>query len=454
MCPQPCTAGLALIYGRQGMKRNSYLWHMLLSIGTRLAMVAIRLLRNVLLARLLGPADRGLFALLSTLPDLIAAVTSGGLNTALGYEAARQRPMGLLLAQVLVYGCLLALLLTVIGLAVMTGVGSEWDISQQLGPFAWLLLLAVPLTVLKSGLLTLLNADGRVGAFNVLRLLESLVPLLLFVGLWLIWRDHVLSAALASWIAGTLLVVLVGWCWLARFHQLKLRWQSKDQGELLRYSAQSHPGVLSQQLMLRSDYLFIGALLDPTALGLYAMASAAAELLLIIPEAVTTPLMKRLLQQGEGIERLTPLALRITATVMLCACLGMAAIGHWLIVTLFGEAYGPAYTALLALLPGLFGLCYASILRLDLLGKQRPGALSLLLAGGAILNLLLNALLIPAMGIVGAGLASSIAYLAVSLAMLVMYCKLSGVAWYRTLVVLPEDIAHLKQLIRPKAGAC
>jgi O-antigen/teichoic acid export membrane protein len=106
------------------------------------------------------------------------------------------------------------------------------------------------------------------------------------------------------------------------------------------------------------------------------------------------------------------------------------------------------------LLPGLFGLCYASILRLDLLGKQRPGALSLLLAGGAILNLLLNALLIPAMGIVGAGLASSIAYLAVSLAMLVMYCKLSGVAWYRTLVVLPEDIAHLKQLIRPKAGAC
>jgi O-antigen/teichoic acid export membrane protein len=132
----------------------------------------------------------------------------------------------------------------------------------------------------------------------------------------------------------------------------------------------------------------------------------------------------------------------------------MAAIGHWLIVTLFGEAYGPAYTALLALLPGLFGLCYASILRLDLLGKQRPGALSLLLAGGAILNLLLNALLIPAMGIVGAGLASSIAYLAVSLAMLVMYCKLSGVAWYRTLVVLPEDIAHLKQLIRPKAGAC
>ncbi|CAI8830952.1 Polysaccharide biosynthesis protein [Pseudomonas chlororaphis] len=436
------------------MKRNGYVWHLLLSMGTRLAMIAIRLLRNVLLARLLGPADRGLFALLSALPDLIAALTSGGLNTAVGYEAARQRPMGLLLTQILVYGCLLAGTLTVIGLLLMNSLGQDWSITTQLGPFAWLLLLAVPLTVLKSGLLTLHNADGRVGAFNGLRLLESLVPLLLFVVLWWLWRDQALSAALAGWLGGTLLVVLAGWYWLGRYHRLRLRWQPGEQGKLLRYSAQSHPGVLSQQLMLRCDYLFIGALLDPVALGLYAMASAAAELLLIIPEAVTTPLMKRLLQQGEGIERLTPLALRITATVMLGACLGMALVGHWLIISLFGEAYGPAYPALLALLPGLFGLCYASILRLDLLGKQRPGALSWLLGGGALLNLLLNAALIPTLGIVGAGLASSLAYLAVSLAMLVMYCRLSGVAWYRTLLLLPEDLLQLRALLRPREAAC
>ncbi|WP_047286644.1 lipopolysaccharide biosynthesis protein [Pseudomonas protegens] len=432
------------------MKRGGYLWHLALSMGTRLAMIGLRLLRNVLLARLLGPADRGLFALLSTLPDLIAALTSGGLNTAVGYEAARQRPMGLLLTQVLVYGCLLASLLTLAGLALMNTLGSQWELSLQLGDLAWLLLLAVPITVLKSGLLTLHNADGRVEAFNALRLLESLVPLLLFVGLWWIWRDQPLSAALVSWLGGTLLVVVVGWCWLRRFHDLGLRWQAGEQGKLLRYSAQSHPGVLSQQLMLRSDYLFIGALLDPAALGWYAMASAAAELLLIIPEAVTTPLMKRLLQQGSGIEQLTALALRLTATVMLGACLCMALIGQWLIVTLFGADYAPAYGALLALLPGLFGLCYASILRLDLLGKQRPGTLSLLLAGGALLNLALNALLIPSLGIVGAGLASSIAYLAVSLAMLGLYCHLSGVAWYRTLILLPADIVYVRQLLRPK----
>ncbi|WP_460415236.1 lipopolysaccharide biosynthesis protein [Pseudomonas sp. microsymbiont 2] len=434
------------------MNRNSYLRHLALSMGTKLAMIALRLLRNVLLARILGPSERGLFALLSTLPDLISAATSGGLNSAVGYQAAKQRDMGLLLTQVLVYGCLLAGLLTLACVLLVREFGADLQVTVQLGLLAWLLLLAVPMTVLKSGLLTLHNASGGVGAFNALRLCESLAPLLLFLGLFWMWRDDALEAALISWLCGIALVLVLGLWWLRRQHPLALRWDRGGQRELLSYSAKSHPDLLFQQLILRSDYLFIGAMLGSTALGHYAMASAAAELLLIVPEAVTTPLMKRLLQQDAGMEKITPLALRLTATVMLGACLGMALIGHWLIVTLFGAEYAPAYPALLALLPGLLGLCYASILRLDLLGKNRPGTVSLMMGIGAALNLLLNILLIPTWGIVGAAAASSIAYLAVTVAMLVLYCRLSGVPLGQTLIILPSDLAPLRQMLLRRAA--
>ncbi|PYB83366.1 oligosaccharide flippase family protein [Pseudomonas soli] len=434
------------------MNRNSYLRHLALSMGTKLAMIALRLLRNVLLARILGPSERGLFALLSTLPDLISAATSGGLNSAVGYQAAKQRDMGLLLTQVLVYGCLLAGVLTLACVFLVREFGANLEVTMQLGLLAWLLLLAVPMTVLKSGLLTLHNASGGVGAFNALRLTESLAPLLLFLGLFWMWRDEALEAALISWLCGIALVLALGLWWLRRQHPLALRWDRSGQRELLSYSAKSHPDLLFQQLILRSDYLFIGALLGSTALGHYAMASAAAELLLIVPEAVTTPLMKRLLQQDAGMERITPLALRLTATVMLGACLGMALIGHWLIVTLFGADYAPAYPALLALLPGLLGLCYASILRLDLLGKNRPGTVSLMMGAGAALNLVLNIFLIPAWGIVGAAAASSIAYLAVTVTMLVLYCRLSGVPLGQTLIILPADLAPLRQMLQRRAA--
>ncbi|MGG7596998.1 oligosaccharide flippase family protein [Pseudomonas sp. B21-023] len=434
------------------MNRNSYMRHLALSMGTKLAMIALRLLRNVLLARILGPSERGLFALLSTLPDLISAATSGGLNSAVGYQAAKQRDMGLLLTQVLVYGCLLAGVLTLACVFLVREFGANLEVTMQLGLLAWLLLLAVPMTVLKSGLLTLHNASGGVGAFNALRLTESLAPLLLFLGLFWMWRDEALEAALISWLCGIALVLALGLWWLRRQYPLALRWDRSGQRELLSYSAKSHPDLLFQQLILRSDYLFIGALLGSTALGHYAMASAAAELLLIVPEAVTTPLMKRLLQQDAGMERITPLALRLTATVMLGACLGMALIGHWLIVTLFGADYAPAYPALLALLPGLLGLCYASILRLDLLGKNRPGTVSLMMGAGAALNLVLNIFLIPAWGIVGAAAASSIAYLAVTVTMLVLYCRLSGVPLGQTLIILPADLTPLRQMLQRRAA--
>ncbi|MNF38183.1 MULTISPECIES: oligosaccharide flippase family protein [unclassified Pseudomonas] len=432
------------------MTLNQYLKHLALSMGTTVLMIALRLLRNVLLARILGPSERGLFALLSTLPDLISAATSGGLNSAVGFQAAKQRPMGLLLSQVLVFGCLLATMLTLLVVALTREFGGELDITRQLGLLAWLLLMAVPLSVLKSGLLTLHNASGGVVAFNVLRLIESLTPLLLFLALFWMWKSAALEAALISWLAGICLVVAVGWYWLKRDHPLRLQWDRAGQNELLRYSARSHPDLLFQQVILRSDYLLIGALLGSTALGEYAMATAAGELLFIVPEAVTTPLMKRLLQQEQGIERLTPLALRLTATVMIAACVSMALVGEWLIVTLFGEAYQPAYPALLALLPGLLGLCYVSILRLDLLGKNRPGSISLVMGLCALFNLALNLLLIPAYGIVGAAVASSVAYLAVTVALLWLYCRLSGVPVWQTLIILPSDLVPMRQLLMRK----
>ncbi|GAB3379668.1 lipopolysaccharide biosynthesis protein [Azotobacter armeniacus] len=426
------------------MKSNDYIRQLILSVGTKLAMLALRLLRNVLLARILGPADRGLFALLVALPELIGAVTSGGLNTAVGYQAARQHPMGLLLTLMLLYGCLASALATLLGVELLRAFGADLQIMHQLGPFAWLLLLAVPLYVLKSALLTLHNADGQVGAFNGLRLLESLTPLLLFLALFWMWPHAALSAALVSWLVGLGLVVVAGLCLLARYHSIRLAWDPGSQGELLRFGSRSHPDVLFQQILMRADYLLIGLLLDSQALGYYAMATAAAELLFIVPEAVTTPLMKRLLQQGEGIEQLTPLALRLTGTAMLVACLGMALIGEWLIVLLFGSAFRPAYPALLALLPGIFSLCYSSILHLDLLGKERPGTLSVFAGGAAALNLLLAVLLIPHWGIVGASIASSVAYSALALAMLLLYWRVSGIGIGQTLLILPSDLRLLR----------
>ncbi|MNF07724.1 hypothetical protein D3C80_2079640 [compost metagenome] len=70
-----------------------------------------------------------------------------------------------------------------------------------------------------------------------------------------------------------------------------------------------------------------------------------------------------------------------------------------------------------------------------------------MMGGAAAVNLVLNIVLIPSYGIVGAAMASSIAYLGVTLALLVLYCRLSGVPMLQTLFILPSDLAPLRVML-------
>ncbi|MEB2317221.1 MAG: oligosaccharide flippase family protein [Pseudomonadota bacterium] len=420
-----------------------YLGLLLHSFGTRVGMTVFRLIRNAIIARILGPEARGLFALISALPELIAAIGSGGLSSALAYNAARNAPAGLLIARLILFGGVVCLGAALVGIAVLQWFPSSIELGRSLGGWVWVVVIAAPLFAFKSGLLSVHNAAGHVREFNHLRLIESLAPLLLFLALFWAWADHALFAAVASWLLGMFLVVLVGLRWLGRYQAIAPVWTGVANAGFLRYSAKTHPDVLFQQLLLRIDFLMIAAMLGNESLGYYAIATAAAELLLIVPESVTTPLMRRLLRQGEGIEALVPMALRVTGMAMLFACGCTALLGEWLILILFGVDFLPAYPALLALLPGVLGLCFAGILRLDLLGRNRGGTVSMVAGAMAILNIALNLVLIPRFGIEGAAIGSSIAYLIGASVLLLVYVKEAGVGIGDTLFVRVDDMRRI-----------
>jgi O-antigen/teichoic acid export membrane protein len=73
---------------------------------------------------------------------------------------------------------------------------------------------------------------------------------------------------------------------------------------------------------------------------------------------------------------------------------------------------------------------------------------SLIMGTAAVLNLLLNVILIPAYGILGAAIATSACYLLVTGWMLLVYCRLGQVPVWQTLFVLPSDYAPLRQMLQ------
>lgn len=396
------------------------------SLLTRLTMLGCRLARNVMLAHALGPANRGALSFAFTTMELILISCSMGLNTAIGYyaaqsqEAQRRDLSHKILMISIIFGSLMV--------AITLGLYFWPDIlsggKQVLEPYVLLIAAIIPLALYKILGLTFLNGIGAINFFNTLRLLDSLIPLLLFVILWQVVSWPAFQAGLISWLLAIILVTIaVAVTIKIQRFTLSPSVSVISSKDLLSYGRRSYFDSVFRILLLRSDHFLIGIMLGAMPLGLYAMATTAVELLLVISEAVTVPLFgylqSRLKQADEF--RVVGMALRIsTAIIIVCAAI-LALLGELLITLLFGADFLPAHTALLILIPGVICLNFCAVARLVVLGLNQPISVSQISGAAFSINLVLNLLLIPLWGIEGAALSSTIAY---SIAAIMYFIKL------------------------------
>jgi stage V sporulation protein B len=159
--------------------------------------------------------------------------------------------------------------------------------------------------------------------------------------------------------------------------------------------------------------ILIGYYLGPTDVGIYAVAVLLAQTLTLIPSAVqqvTAPVIATLYGKGE-IESVRKV---IFSTMKKCVFLSLilagciALFGQYLIGSLFTTEYLPAYGPLLILLLGqtVFAGYMAVSATLPTIGKLKiPFRINAICA---LLNIVLNVLLIPPMGINGSAIATTI----------------------------------------------
>ncbi len=172
-------------------------------------------------------------------------------------------------------------------------------------------------------------------------------------------------------------------------------------------------GFLNTQV----DNILIGFYMSPSDVGIYAVAVLFATTFTLIPSAVqrvTAPATATLYGKGdmEGIRRLFYSTLKKSLLVSGATAIVMVICAPYLIPLLFTEAFAESYVPLLVLLIGYpisasfgaVGATLSSIGRVQI--PFRIGAVCV------VLNIVLNILLIPPLGINGAALATSIAMLA------------------------------------------
>ena len=107
---------------------------------------------------------------------------------------------------------------------------------------------------------------------------------------------------------------------------------------------------------------------------------------------------------------------------------------------LFFPAYAAAYEALLWMLPGLVFAGFGSVFNVALAGRAYPAITLWAPALALMLNLAVNWTLIPALGLRGAALSTSIAYGVWALLVTGYYLRCANLSWWGFL-----DVRQLRQ---------
>ena len=404
------------------------------------------LLVSVLIARALGPTNRGVYFLAVLTGTLIALFADLGLSTSgLVFASKRSLDRHDLHGAAVVISAGTALLS-----AVVLQLLASWlidDILKGLDRLQlWLVAAAVGPLIYAQVAGSMLTGLGRLPALSVIRIGGGVATLVVTAAaLWA--SDGDTTWALVAWVIATTLLAAAMAVDATRMMGAPRLPGAGAWRRMLGFGLRAHVGTISHHGFLRIDVLFLSARRGPTDVGQYSLASLLAERIALIGSALYAAGASHVgAHDVHGAAQLTARMLRVLILVIVPTALLLAAIAHPLVTIVFGDDYEPAVKPLVLLLPGTVCLTLWHILSLHLVAAlERPGLTTLIQGGALLVSLPAYYFAVRASGMTGAALVSSAVYAGVFAAGL--YCFLH---WARlgpgALIPRRADLATLAGL--------
>ncbi|MEH1015177.1 O-antigen ligase family protein [Micromonospora sp. CPCC 206060] len=380
------------------------------TVGTRIAVLVTSLVTGVITARLLGPHDRGTVAVVLAGASVYAALGAAGLETA-NLRFAGRSPAD---HQQAVWRSLWYVATAGLGMAAAWGLagallgpvarfgldGMSFGLTLALGPVVLLSALLGSAEIGRSRAMTY-NAT-MIGGLLVYSALLGAVAVL----------DRASPATVVGAYLGGQLAALTAL--LVRARPIGPLPTEPGAGSAYRsFARRAYLPNLAQFAMGRSQIPTIQLLAGAGAVGIYSVAVPFAEILLILPVALSLILVPAV---ANGSADWTTVARLVSRTVLATAAAAVALAAGAPIVfpLLFGTEFSGAVPVLWALLPGLAILAVGRTAQSYLTAIDRPAPTTLAAVAATAGGLLAMLVLIPRFDAVGAGLAVSIAYLVYS----------------------------------------
>ena len=380
-----------------------------------MATVACIFAARALIARGLGPAGIGLYALMLTAAWLAGTVLSLGLP-AYNASFASSVPAGVLLANSLAWNVAAAAILSVLCIPALAATGV---------PLTWKVMIV---GVLMSPLMSLLECTrgifqglSAMSPYNWLGLSSGALNLG-GVGLLIATSRLTLRSAIACWVAATFITGVAAVRLGSRHADGLQRVDARLLASSLKFGGQAWLSQLTGIVNFRVALLLTEWLLGTVAVGLYAIAVTIAEILFYFPNALAIVSSARYAAATRADARaLLNRSTRWVLTVSAATALAMAIAARPVIRLAFGPSYLESGTVLLIILPGVVAYTPIAVVTWYFNAHRQKPIVNMVIAGfSALLNASLTLMWAPKHGLAGVAWATTTAYIAASLFSIVM----------------------------------
>jgi O-antigen/teichoic acid export membrane protein len=412
----------------------------LITFSTHILAVALSLAVAIAIARLLGPEGKGAYSLIILVPTLLTLVGNLGIGIANTYfGGSRKYRWADLSSNSLISAVGLGIVVAVAFLAYFYAFRPSWltDIESRSILMATLV---VPFSLLIMYFSSILLGQYKIKEYNLVLLAQSGALLILVLLVLLALKGGVFGAIVA-WAGATLVATIFSILLVRRTTSVKWSFHPLVFKDSVKFGIKGYLGNAIQFLNYRLDMVLVAFFMNITFVGYYSISVALAEALWYLPGAVGTVIFARTPgMKAEDANRSTPRICRNTFFVTIMAALVLFALSRYIITLFFGSAFLPALKPLWILLPGIVALSIPKVLGNEIAGRGKPIVGTIVAGVSLAVNIPLNLLLIPRIGISGAALASTVSYSVSAVVVLAAFLKISGNSWIDTILLKREDL--------------
>lgn len=372
------------------------------TLAGRLLRTVLAIALGVLVARVLGPYQRGLYALPTAVYTGLVLAVFTGISLAISYFMLAKGARREVLRPALLTG------------AIFSAVGAiPVAAAAMLGHNAWAVLPSVLLLPASAGSMVLLGyaVGSKQIRWQTSYSVASTGALLAAIGVAFVLFSHTVAVAVVAFV-GVNVAVGVLCIWIVYLDARRHSGTPVELGVFMLYAIRTGVVNLVTLLNYRADLYVVAVLASSATLGQYAVGVSAAEGLLVVTQVgaiVTSPHVGAMTERDAA--AMTATCVRATLVMSLPLCMVFFALAPFIVHVLYGAAYAPLVPALRILLVAVLILSVASpISNFFTLNRGKPevALASALLAACVCIGV--SWVLVPRIGMIGAAIATATAY--------------------------------------------